>query len=713
MRLSSSLHELPTFSKLNPVEGDLGLETGRSYAHAKPLRALQREGAAGSSFSKEKSSPATPTKRRKWIWAVLGAIAILLLFLFIYICSRYFSTYLSRETSEYYVILDCGSTGTRVYVYEWSINRNKGHSNLPIALRSLPEASQRKFSAGSGRAYQRMETEPGFHKLVRNESGLRDAVMPLLQWAEKQIPKRAHKNASLFLYATAGVRRLPSSDSAWLLDKAWNILKNSSFYCKRDWVKIITGMEEAYYGWIALNHHMGMLGSSPTKETFGALDLGGSSLQVTFETEKPTHDETGIILRIGAVSHYLSAYSLSGYGLNDAFDKSVSYLLKRFSGTAAAGLNNGKIELRHPCLQTGYKEEYTCSHCATINQEGSPLIGGKTSSGHPGMVIQLLGAPNWEECSALARIAVNLSEWSSTSSGVDCKLKPCALSDNLPRPRGQFYAMSGFFVVFRFFNLTSKATLGDVLKLGKKFCGKTWEVAKNSVAPQPFIEQYCFRAPYIASLLREGLQVRDNQVVIGSGSITWTLGVALSEAGQALSSRIDLQSYRILHTDINPTYLLLLLLVSIILLLCALSCVGKWTPRFLRRSYLPLFRHNSATNSVLNKSSPFLFQRWSPINSGDGRVKTPLSPTVSGSEQHPFGMEYGFGGSSIQLMESSWHPLGVSHSYSSGSLGQMQISNGMGSFWPPHRGQTTLSSRRSQSREDLNASLAEAHMAKV
>ncbi|XP_008782414.2 probable apyrase 7 [Phoenix dactylifera] len=716
MQLSTSLHELPIFSKLNLVEGDFDLETVRSNDHAKPLHALERESTTGYSFSKEKSSLATPTKGRKWIRAAVGVIVILLLFLFIYICSRYLSTYLSHEASEYYVILDCGSTSTRVYVYDWSINRNKGHSDLPIVLRSLPEGSQRKFSARSGHAYQRMETEPGFHKLVHNETGLKAAIMPLLQWAERQIPKRAHRNASLFLYATAGVRRLRSSDSEWLLDKAWNILKSSSFFCKRDWVKIITGMEEAYYGWIALNHHMGMLGSSPSKKTFGALDMGGSSLQVTFETEKPMHDETSINLRIGTVSHYLSAYSLSGYGLNDAFDKSVSYLLKSFSGTAVAGLRNGKVQLRHPCLHMGYREEYTCPHCATLNQEENPLIGGRISSGHArmaGMVIELLGAPNWEECSALARIAVNLSEWSSTSSAVDCRLKPCALSDNLPRPHGQFYAMSGFFVVFRFFNLTSEATLDDVLNLGKEFCGKKWEVAKSSVAPQPFIEQYCFRAPYIASLLREGLQIKDNQVVIGSGSITWTLGVALAEAGRALSSRIDLQSYKIFHTDINPTYLLLLLLVSIILLLCALSCVSKWTPGFLQRSYLPLFRHNSATNLALNKSSPFLFQRWSPINSGDGRVKTPLSPTVSGSEQHPFGMGYGFSGSTIQLTESSLHPLGVSHSYSTGSLGQIQSGDGMGSFWPPHRGQTTLSSRRSQSREDLSASLAEAHITKV
>ncbi|RRT49624.1 hypothetical protein B296_00042689 [Ensete ventricosum] len=355
------------------------------------------------------------------------------------------------------------------------------------------------FKGKSGRAYHRMETEPGFDKLVHDKHGLRAVLQPLLLWAEKQIPKHAHKDTSLFLYATAGVRRLPKSDSDWLLDKAWTILKKSSFLCRRDWIKLISGMEEAYYG--------------------------------------------------------------------------------KFVGTEA-GLNN-KLQLKHPCLNNGYRDKYTCSRCASVNLDGSPLTGGKTMSKKKnGIVVELIGAPQWEECRSLARLTVNRSAGSNFSSGIDCELKPCALSDGLPQPRGKFYAMSGFYVVFQFFNLSSEASLEDVLIMGQKFCGKTWKVAKKSVAPQPFIEQYCFRAPYVASLLRDGLHIKDNQVIIGSGSITWTLGVALLKAGQALSKRVEFGS-------------------------------------------------------------------------------------------------------------------------------------GAGSFWPPHRGKATLSSRRSQSREDLNSSLADAHVVKV
>lgn len=710
MRFSSSVQDFSAYRDDTRLTPD--------WNAARPMLPHPLE-SGGSSFSKERTSSGNLLTRKKWVRGVIFTLCLALFFFFVYLSVVYFAKHLSQEAAQYYVVLDCGSTGTRVYVYESWISYRKDGS-FPIVLKSLPKDIQGPPNSRGGRAYQRMETEPGLDKLVNNVSGLTGAIRPLLQWAEEKIPKEAHKNTFLFLYATAGVRRLPNSQSKWILKHAWSILKNSSFMCRREWVKIITGMEEAYYGWVALNYHMRMLGSIPAKETFGALDLGGSSLQVTFETKEPMRDETSLNLSIGAMNHHLKAYSLSGYGLNDAFDKSVVYLLKSLPQINMADLVGGKLKLKHPCLQNGYKEKYTCSHCASLNPEaGSPLIGegiiGKGAK--PGITVELLGAPHWKECSAVAKVAVNLSEWSSSDPGIDCKMQPCALKASLPRPFGHFFAMSGFFVVFRFFNLSSEATLEDVLQKGQEFCEKPWQIAKDSVSPQPFIEQYCFRAPYIVSLLREGLHITDGQVVVGSGSITWTLGVALLQAGGALSTGMNTRSYHIFQLNISPTMLIIIIFLSAMLLICALSFVGNWTPRFFRRSYLPLFKNNSANaTSVLNIPSPFTFQRWSPINSGEARMKMPLSPTIGGSQHRPFSMGQGLGGSSIQLMEYPLQPSSgsVSHSYSAGSLGQMHIeNNGMGSFWKPNRSQMRLQSRRSQSREDLNSSVAEAHLAKV
>ncbi|XP_027359898.1 probable apyrase 7 [Abrus precatorius] len=686
------LSSLPFGFSTNNLRISSSLQDISSYPHLQPLPKLQ--------------PLTTPSSRNKCIKFTLYLTSFLFLTYLIFILVY---SYWNHASGNYYVVLDCGSTGTRVYVYHASIQFTR-HSNLPLAIKSLRDGLHKK---PLGRAYDRMETEPGLDKLVHNVSGLKGALKPLIRYAKKQIPVRAHKTTSLFLYATAGVRRLHVNESRWLLDNAWSVLKDSPFMCQRNWVKIISGTEEAYFGWISLNYHSGVLGVRPRKATYGALDLGGSSLQVTFESDQQMNSETSLYVRIGSVNHHLTAYSLPGYGLNEAFGKSVVYLFRKEFGYNNVDVGDKIIELKHPCLHSGYKEQYTCSRCSSDNgkqlgRQGTPLV--------------LIGAPDWQQCSALAKVAVNLSEWSNLSTGrlaLDCDAQPCALRDNLPRPYGHFYVISGFYVVYRFFNLSSEATLDDVLAKGKDFCEKKWDVAKKSVAPQPFIEQYCFRAPYIASLLRQGLHITDDQISVGSGSITWTLGVALLEAGKAYSSRFGLRDFELLQMKINPLFLIPILLLSFILLLCALSCIGNWMPRFFWRQYLPISRHNSVSSaSILNIPSPFRFQRWSPMSSGDGKIKMPLSPTIAASQQSPFALGHGLDNNSggIQLMESSLYlsTSSVSHSYSSNSLGQLQFDNGnMGAFWSPHRSQMRLQSRRSQSREDLTSSLAEAHLVQV
>jgi hypothetical protein len=698
LRISSSLQDLSAYTRIDPEENCQNLnpnsETPILQTNPHPLLS---ENKGGVTFSKEKSSPRTPLLRKKWVRILILLFCLLLSVFFIYTLQIFYSNW-SEGASKFYVILDCGSTGTRVYIYKAAINQNKD-GTLPILVKSIPEVLRKKRGSQRGRAYNRMETEPGFDKLVHNLTGLKGAIKPLLKWAEKQIPKRSHKNTSLFLYATAGVRRLAKSDSDWLLDSSWIILKNSSFSCERESVKIISGMEEAYYGWIALNYDTGVLGSAPSKETFGSLDLGGSSLQVTFENKNFVQNKTSLKLRIGPVNHLLTAYSLSGYGLNDAFDKSVIQLVKKLPKIKKSYLASGKVVIKHPCLQSGYKSQYVCSQCTSL------LEGKMGKERKPGILVKLIGAPNWEECRVLAKVAVNYSEWSgqNQSQGVDCDLQPCALPDNVPRPLGHFHGISGFYVVYKFFNLTSDSALEDVLEKGQEFCEKKWDVAKKSVAPQPFIEQYCFRAPYIVYLLRYGLHITDSNLFIGSGSVTWTLGVALLEAGKAFSSKgVEAESYEIFWMKINPYIIFAILVVTLIFLIVVLSRVGNWTPKFFRRPHLPLFRSNSATSSsVLNLPSPFRFQRWSPINLGD-RVKMPLSPVAS-AQHRQFGNGHGFSG--LQLTETSLYSSSssnVSHSYSSGSLGQIQFENSTtGSFRSPHRSQMHLQSRRSQSREDL------------
>ncbi|KAL3700998.1 hypothetical protein R1sor_019020 [Riccia sorocarpa] len=634
-------------------------------------------------------------------WSKGGVVLISLTFglALLYISLLWAGVYAAVTDLEYAIVMDCGSTGTRVHVYAWTHEMILGKDSLPVMVHpstahSGPQRSDgappldKEQKQGEGRAYKRMETEPGLDKLLHNESGVRTAIQPLLDWAGKQIPRAAHKKTKLFFLATAGLRKLPPTDSGWLLDKAWATLQGSPFLVMREWVRIISGQEEAYYGWIALNYNQDRLGGSPS-ETFGALDLGGSSLEVTFEPDKIPRAEYGVNVSVGSGEHHLYAYSHPGYGLNDAFEKSVALLIQRGKYTR----RKGSIYVHHPCLNPGYKEPFVCSHCALplSPHAGDPhqrrllaaLAGGK---------VQLVGKSNWAACQSLALSVINASKLPETAEGRECEFSPCALGRHQPEPQGQFYALAGFFVVYKFFGLTSADSLNDLLTKGSQFCKLKWHDARQSVAAQPSIDRYCFRAPYVVSLLREGLHLREDQILIGSGDFAWTLGAALNEAGALLPATVRRQQemssfarFKQFAISLDVQSVTFFLVLFFLVIFSLVTCYRRWIPsRAWQRHYLPLF---VTSNGVA--TSP----------SGDSWVKQPHSPAPSGPNKdyhhQMFGSGSIAGGDGTVSVNDALPPFPVAGTGSSGGKHHIQMG------FTSKGGK--LQSRRTASREDLSS----------
>jgi hypothetical protein len=582
LRSSLSVPSFPTYGKgpvEDPRDGAYAYQLPTSQAPSNdgsaPPRANKpsRSGPLGSD-----GSPVSPPASRRWWYRGLSISA----FIFLGLTLVYFGfllgrAYFKRETLQFAIVLDGGSTGTRVHVHGWA---RSPKDPLPVMVdpttnTHMPGAPMQVVN-GQQRLYKRVETEPGLDKLYQNRTGIETALTPLLDWAGRHIPRHAYANTQIFLLATAGLRRLPLDQSEWILDQAWSVLAKSPFKCKRQSVKVIKGIEEAYYGWIALNYKFGRLGSVPRKSNYGTLDLGGSSLEVTFEPKDVPHGDYGMNLSVGATDHHLYAASHAGFGLNDAFEKSVAVLLRSENGTKN-GKKGGVIEVAHPCLQTGYKESFKCSsHCVL---PPLPAGGRKAPSGEVDQ-LRLLGAPNWEACQSLAEDIIN-------SSSAPCSVKPCALGKHQPYPNGQFYGLAGFYVVYKFFGLSQDAPLDDLLAKGQDFCKMPWKEAERSVDPQPSIEQYCFRSPYVTALLRDGLHLQDNQIQIGSGDFSWTLGAALWEAGALEPFEKSGGSGGV--TGYGPS----LTITVVVLLLLVFVLVGvtwyQWRQmRIRRRGYLPV-----------------------------------------------------------------------------------------------------------------------------
>jgi hypothetical protein len=129
------------------------------------------------------------------------------------------------------------------------------------------------------------------------------------------------------------------------------------------WARVISGTEEGMYGWLALNYEQGLLqqqlAAAPSQPTaapaaapvtlgilgastsLGALDLGGSSLEMTHEVLPSSSSSSSSTSHAAARQHGMQNVTVAGhtfhlhthtfrrYGLNEAFDRSVTLLLEQ------------------------------------------------------------------------------------------------------------------------------------------------------------------------------------------------------------------------------------------------------------------------------------------------------------------------------------------------------------------------------------------------
>ena len=91
---------------------------------------------------------------------------------------------------EYMVLLDAGSTGTRVHVFEFL---HGAHGGAYPSVR-LPEP--------------KYKLEPGLSSFADNPAAVVAALQPLLAFARHHVPPDMHAFTPVWLMATAGVRQL-------------------------------------------------------------------------------------------------------------------------------------------------------------------------------------------------------------------------------------------------------------------------------------------------------------------------------------------------------------------------------------------------------------------------------------------------------------------------------------------------------------------------
>ncbi|PWA80724.1 nucleoside phosphatase GDA1/CD39 [Artemisia annua] len=433
--------------------------------------------------SKIKLQTLGPFHHFKFLKLPITVITLVVLILISYNVIR--SAIFVRSTSYFTVVLDCGSSGTRVNVYEWMFN-DSFVSTLPVLVHDFTDDLAKIGNRKDGCAYHCMQTEPGLDKFVGNGSGVKGALEPLIRRAEKWVPYERRKDTPIFVLGTAGLRRLDKESIGRVLSDVEEVVKVHRFKYSKDWIRVLSGEEEAYYGWVALNWHMGMFGNLSRLDSLGLLDLGA-------------FDRTVVML-----------------------SNSRAFIEREF----------GNFEIRHPCLGYEFMQNYTCNNCFKGN---STLQTRETNT----FLVNLVGEPNWEKCKVLTRSAAinssGSSDWSNVTDNSYCTGVPSIRGENIPNLVGgthsvaRFHALSGFFAVYNLLNLSSSENLSKIWDKGEELCSRSLSRLTNTPIKQKYADYLCFRVPYIVSLINNTLCVGDREIIFGPGDVSWTLGAAMVE----------------------------------------------------------------------------------------------------------------------------------------------------------------------------------------
>jgi len=202
--------------------------------------------------------------------------------------------YLGISSKVFAVVLDAGSTGSRVLAFTFVENP------LTKNLRLLEEYHK--------------EVKPGLSSFADSPDAGADTIRTLIEAALEKVPEPSRKETPVSLKATAGLRLLPEQKSEALISEVSKVLENSGFSNRG--VEIMSELHEGLFGWVTVNYLLGQIDNH--RKSYVALDLGGGSTQITFS---PKYDETfqetptDFLHQVSVIRRKMTVYSHSYLGL--------------------------------------------------------------------------------------------------------------------------------------------------------------------------------------------------------------------------------------------------------------------------------------------------------------------------------------------------------------------------------------------------------------
>jgi golgi apyrase len=405
------------------------------------------------------------------------------------------------EKWRYGIVLDAGSSGTRLYIYRWLHNDLARQDTTNV--QTLPELESK--DKWTKKVHIGLSTYGETPSLIGE-----DHLQPLLDHAYDHIPHSLIPQTPIFLLATAGMRLLPQTQQDRVLDSVCHYFRENTEFLIPDCnlhVQIISGETEGLFGWLAANYLIGGFDAPTDHEhgeghhTYGFLDMGGASAQIAFvpnATEAEKHGNDLKLVRLRRINGSAEEYkvfvtSWLGFGVSEARKLYLENLIQLYEG-------DGVIELPEPCLPAGVRLSID-SH--TILEDSG------TSQRH------LLGTGNFDACLKQTHPLLRLD--------VPCEDYPC-LVNGVHVPAIDF-DVNHFIGISQYWHTTH-----EIFEMGyddkaydfetyqarvHDFCQRDWSSITQDIEDHLYgkkvdlqtAHEVCFRASWLINMLHDGIGV--------------------------------------------------------------------------------------------------------------------------------------------------------------------------------------------------------------
>ncbi|KAK9455185.1 nucleoside phosphatase family-domain-containing protein [Dipodascopsis uninucleata] len=418
-------------------------------------------------------------------------------------CSRSFDG--KKPVTQYALMIDAGSTGSRIHVYEFS------------NCQSTPELVREVFEM----------TKPGLSSYPDDPQAAAQSLDVLLAVAMKEVPEDIKACTPVAVKATAGLRILGTEKSEKILESVRNHLETKYPFpvVPGDGISIMDGKDEGVYAWITTNFLLGNIGGPDRLPTAAVFDLGGGSTQIVFEptfpvsasgvSEQMTTGDHKYDLNFGGKHYVLYQHSHLGYGLMEARKKVHTAVF-----TAAKESNTVlPSTIVNPCLPPKMRRE------VEVELDGVKYAVNMTGPSDPSA----------SQCRHLTEKILEKD--------AECALPPCSFNGVHQPSLSRTFAKEDIFIFSYFYDRTyplgmpHSFTLEELRDLTAKVCKGTAGWDSFTAIPGALEEledrpEWCLDLSFMTAILNSGYDIpMDREVKIAKklkgNELGWCLGASL------------------------------------------------------------------------------------------------------------------------------------------------------------------------------------------